>query len=699
MADSWRSGSGSGIDWAQTPFREVELIGRGGMGVVFSGVDSRVGRRVALKLQLRGSPGSQARFQREGQLAASLQHPNVVQVHEICEVPQGSLLVCELVEGARPLDEAWRTLDLPARIALLRDAAAGVASAHAAGVVHRDLKPDNVLVDREGRARVADFGVAYSGDLERLTQTGAMVGTPSFMSPEQLAGSKQPSAACDVWSLGVLLFLALTDELPFSGDSIFELAATIASGVSGENVRLLAGSPPPLRELVRACLRTDLAERLSDASQVRDALQAWLEDPVQGSSTPSGVLWAAGGVLVAVGLGIAGYYAFGSEPGSQPGRASSPGSSPAVSARAASDKSEADLLAEGLDDRVELIAVLAARRLLRRFPDHPRAGEASRFLRRRLWRPLLTLDSPEGTPLGRLLLDPEPRVVMTSPGGRHRVWRPGREVELNQLPSAPSMEVTVDAAGRIFYCTPKHAFRDPNFAASDQEAGVLRVDEAGDSAWVVARSRKVTAVTELSAGRFAIGGENFIEVVLGSETVARAEFPHELVHSFIPFRGGLLCLTLSAGEDNPTCRIRWLDRALAQQRETIELAGHNARVVPTRDEARLLIANFHYSRLEVLEVDSGQRQIVFTPTGGDWRAGSMTNVIWTEDEGRALVLIGAKSAGARMECWDTTREGVRLWGRELPRSWNGTFAGEGPDFLVVGLKDTLQVMAISAEKP
>jgi serine/threonine protein kinase len=689
------SGSGvGGVDWTQTPFRELKLIGRGGMGVVYSGVDARVGRRVALKLQLQGSPESRARFQREGQLAAALQHPNVVQVHGIHQLPQGDLLVCELVEDARSLDEAWKGLERYERVRLLRDAAAGVAAAHAAGIVHRDLKPENVLVGGEGRARVADFGVAYSGDLERLTQTGAMVGTPSFMAPEQLTGAKNPSAACDVWALGVLLFLALTDELPFAGDSIFHLAATIASGASGEHARLLADSPTPLRDLVFACLRTELGERLGDASQVRDALQAWLDDPVQGSGRGGAWPWALGGVAAALGLGLAGLYAFAHEPAPLPAL-----ETPAPSqANPSPSTSEAEVLAARIDDPVELVAALGARRLLRRFPDHPRAEEAARFLRRRLWRPLLTLKSPEGTPLGCLLLDPSPRIVMTSPTGKHRRWRPGREVELHQLPNAQGMEVTLDQVGRVFYCTPRYAFRDPAFAKSQDPGGVLRVDEDANHAWIVERARKITAVTELGPGRFAIGGKRFLEIVTKSETLARLDLPRELVHSFVPFRDGLISISLSEGEDNPTCRIRWLNLALEPQREVIELAGHNARVVPTRDESRLLIANFHYSRLEVLDVDADRRHVVFTPTG-IWGAGSMTNVAWTEDERQALVLIGAKSEGARMACWDTTQTGKRVWGRELPRSWNGTFAGPGPDFLVIGLKDTLQVMAISSEKP
>jgi len=240
-------------------------LGRGGMGVVYRARDRASGREVALKVILHGQlTGARLeRFRREGRVTASLAHPAIVTVHSMGEVAGVPYLAYELVEGCRTLGEAFADGPDPrGRARLVRDAARGLAHAHRQGVVHRDVKPDNVLVDAAGAVRVTDFGLAGGRDMERLTRTGALLGTPHYMSPEQFAGDREAAARppSDVWSLGVLLYQALTGELPFPGETTLELGHAIAEGAP-EPPRRRAPDVPAALE--RVCLQA-LARRPAD---------------------------------------------------------------------------------------------------------------------------------------------------------------------------------------------------------------------------------------------------------------------------------------------------------------------------------------------------------------------------------------------------------------------------------------------------
>jgi hypothetical protein len=203
------------------------------MGSVHRARDRATGREVALKLMLRASNAeSRERFLREGQLTAGLRHPGIVAVHSAGECQGVPYLAYELVPDARTFADvlAEEPLGSDRALDLLAQAAEALGHAHAAGVVHRDVKPENLLVDAEGRLKVADFGVASAADLERLTQTGAIVGTPHYMSPEQLFPDQPLSPATDVWALGVILYEVLTGERPFKTDQVFELMTQVRSG-------------------------------------------------------------------------------------------------------------------------------------------------------------------------------------------------------------------------------------------------------------------------------------------------------------------------------------------------------------------------------------------------------------------------------------------------------------------------------------
>ena len=254
------------------PYEVVGELGRGASGLVLRGRDPS-GRPVALKLLTSPSdPRRVERLRREGLLAGRLSHPGIAAVHDLVTLQDGRLLlVSELVEG-RTLEEAGRTLDRSGRVELVRQTAAAMAHAHRSGVVHRDLKPANVLVEAAtGAVKVIDFGLATAQDLERLTRTGAIVGTPSHMSPEQLLG-EPAGAPADVWVLGVLLHEALVGQPPFPATAFLELLAQ----VTGDPVAPLRGHdpsvPPALEAVTLRALARAPADRFADAGELLAAL-------------------------------------------------------------------------------------------------------------------------------------------------------------------------------------------------------------------------------------------------------------------------------------------------------------------------------------------------------------------------------------------------------------------------------------------
>ncbi|RMG06679.1 MAG: serine/threonine protein kinase, partial [Planctomycetota bacterium] len=281
-------------------------LGRGSMGVVFAARDPATGRPVALKL-LAGAldPARVARFRREGELTARLAHPGIVRVHDAGTDAQGRPWIAfEYVPGARTLADAFAELGPLERVRRVAEAADALGHAHAQGVVHRDVKPANLLVDAAGRVRVADFGVALASDQERLTRTGAWVGTPSYMAPEQLTGGPVGPPA-DVWSLGVVLYEALAGELPFAGDSLVSLAASMERGAPPLRA---ADLPPALGSVCARALAKDPARRYPDGTAFAAALREALAHPQAARSRRRGLL-AAG--LLAAGLLAAGLLAAG----------------------------------------------------------------------------------------------------------------------------------------------------------------------------------------------------------------------------------------------------------------------------------------------------------------------------------------------------------------------------------------------------
>lgn len=263
-------------------------LGRGGMGVVLRGYDPELRRAVAIKQLLPRAGEDPAfterrlrRFQLEGRAAAKLRHPGIVGVLEVGESEGQPFLVMDYVEG-QPLDEVLDARRLTPReiCELVRDAADALGHAHAEGIVHRDVKPANILVDAEGRARLTDFGLARDMDLvggSSLSQDGQILGTPHFLSPEQAAGKPElTSPASDVFALGGVLYLALTGELPFDGQSLIELIRKV---VDADPVRPREISPQINRDLetvILKCLAKEPARRYPEGGAVARELDRFL---------------------------------------------------------------------------------------------------------------------------------------------------------------------------------------------------------------------------------------------------------------------------------------------------------------------------------------------------------------------------------------------------------------------------------------
>jgi serine/threonine-protein kinase len=244
------------------------------MGAVFRAVDRGARREVALKLLLRGEGSeTEARLVREGHATAALSHPGIVRVHSAGACAYGPYLVYELIQGARPLSDALPEMRLSERLAAFRQVVAAVAHAHAEGVVHRDLKPANVLLGEDGDARVVEFGLGWVLEADSLTKTGEFLGSPAYMSPEQVTGTSASRApTTDVWALGVFLYEALTGEVPFTGANLVDLAASICRGEYEPVRRHDPSLPASLERVVARCLRSEPSARYRDAGALLAAL-------------------------------------------------------------------------------------------------------------------------------------------------------------------------------------------------------------------------------------------------------------------------------------------------------------------------------------------------------------------------------------------------------------------------------------------
>jgi len=280
----------------------VDRLAVGGMGEVWCADDSVLGRAVAVKIlrdEYAGDSTFRARFRAEAQNAACLVHPNVAQVFDFNEGDESPgtppWLVMELIRG-EPLSELIaREAPLPAdRIwSIIGQAASALAAAHAAGVVHRDIKPANLLLCQDGTVKVTDFGIARAAGSSSVTSTGVMLGTPHYLSPEQVAG-QSASPASDFYALGVVAYECLTGNRPFQGEPM----AVLIAQRDEPPPPVPESAPPALRELVNALLDKDPDKRPTDGAAIAaqahrmlgsesPATAPYPEEPAATSTNPS----------------------------------------------------------------------------------------------------------------------------------------------------------------------------------------------------------------------------------------------------------------------------------------------------------------------------------------------------------------------------------------------------------------------------
>src|SRR5579863_8104016 len=276
-------------------FELLEEIGRGGMGVVFRARQRDLNRIVALKMILSNRlAGSEEvkRFYREARAAGSLRHPQIVAIHEVGQIHGQHYFAMDFIPGTSLAGlSCSQALDAEQAARCLVGVARAVQYLHDHGIVHRDLKPSNILLDAAGTAYVTDFGLAkVFADQDDRTQTGAILGTPGYMSPEQASGSvRQISAGSDVYSLGAILYELLTGRPPFRDDNPLNTILQVLESEPTLPSQLNARIPPELERICLKCLEKDPGRRYASANALADDLDHYLlREPIE--AKPAGPL-------------------------------------------------------------------------------------------------------------------------------------------------------------------------------------------------------------------------------------------------------------------------------------------------------------------------------------------------------------------------------------------------------------------------
>ncbi len=304
------------------PYEIAAAIGAGGMGEVYQATDTNLKRQVAIKVlpdSLAGDTERLARFQREAEVLAALNHRNIAQIYGLERSGGSAALVMELVEGPTLADRiAQGAIPVPDALAIARQVAEALEAAHDLGIVHRDLKPANIKVRPDGTVKVLDFGLAKAvgpGGTDRLpsnlansptltspalmTVMGTILGTAAYMSPEQAKGRPADRRA-DIWAFGVVLFEMLTGRQTFPGDDVTEVLAAVVRGEPDWRA-LPATTPPAIETLLRRCLRKDPHKRLADASTAR----LEIEDAIEGRGAVNAPERSPGATRASISVAVA----------------------------------------------------------------------------------------------------------------------------------------------------------------------------------------------------------------------------------------------------------------------------------------------------------------------------------------------------------------------------------------------------------
>ncbi len=275
------------------PYRVLKQLGHGGMGAVYLGLDERLGRKLALKVMLpqyAANPAAKERFLREARAAAQITHDNVVTVYEADERDGVPFIAMQFLQGYA-LDEYLKKKgnpSIPQILRIARETAAGLAAAHKIGLVHRDIKPANLWLEApNGRVKVLDFGLARPVDAEsELTKSGAIIGTPAYMSPEQGRGQKV-DARTDLFSLGAVLYRLCTGKLPFEGSNVMAILMALGTDEPTPVRELNPNVPEPLALLIHQLLAKKAADRPQTADEVVKRVRAMMEKATSEAQTAS----------------------------------------------------------------------------------------------------------------------------------------------------------------------------------------------------------------------------------------------------------------------------------------------------------------------------------------------------------------------------------------------------------------------------
>ncbi len=262
------------------------------MGIVYEGRDPRLDRRVAIKTILRSAIMDEesardfaARFVREAQAVARLTHPNIVGVYDFGEEDDVTFIVMEYIDGKELksfLDDGHR-FDFPSTVRIMSELLDGLGYAHQQGVVHRDIKPANIMIDPAGHVKLTDFGVARVTESAERTQVGTMVGTPSYMSPEQIQGASTDNRT-DIFACGVLLYQLLTGQKPFAGTATWTIYNQILLQEPPAPAALNTALPPAIDQVVARALAKNKEDRYRNAADMAAALTALLRGTAAGAT-------------------------------------------------------------------------------------------------------------------------------------------------------------------------------------------------------------------------------------------------------------------------------------------------------------------------------------------------------------------------------------------------------------------------------
>ena len=257
-------------------YRVLERIAAGGQATVYRAWDSNTGQVVAVKVMhphLTSDAAYLERFRREAQLAASITHPNVVRVFEVGQEADAHYMVLEFLPvNLHDLIQAQGEMPIERVVDLARQIAAGLEAAHQRGIIHRDIKPQNVLIGPAGEAKLTDFGISRAADLATMTRTGTVMGTPHYMSPEQAQGHPV-DIRTDIYSYGVMVYQMLTGEVPFDADTPFEIIRKNISERAQPMRRRRADVPASLERIIARCMEKNPDRRYSTPAEVDAALE------------------------------------------------------------------------------------------------------------------------------------------------------------------------------------------------------------------------------------------------------------------------------------------------------------------------------------------------------------------------------------------------------------------------------------------